>query len=289
MSQSTAKTTYQAVGNREDLSDVITNISPQDTPFLSTFGRVKVTAVTHEWLTDSLASAADNAQIEAVDYTFTRPASRTRLSNWVQDLTTLVEVSDRQRAIMTAGLEDEFAYQMAKKAKEHARDTEYALVNGTGNSGASGTASRLKGVVAFVATNTGTGTALTEADYNTNLQTIWAAGGMPDTTYVNGTLKKAISAFTGGSTKNVDAAAKKLIASVDVYDSDFGRIKIVPHRFLATGVLVTLQNDLWKVGYLTNPKKDDVAKIGSATRAVITSRLTLECRAETGNGKITIS
>lgn len=291
MSQSTAKITYEAVGNREDLSDVITNISPVDTPFLSRFGKVKAKATTHEWLTDSLASYADSAAIEAADYSFTKPASRTRLQNWTQIVQTGVEVSDTQRAVDTAGIEDEFAYQMAKKMKEHARTMEAALVSGTGNSGASGTARQLKGVLAWitsvVTTGTGTGTeTLTEAMFNSTLQSIWANGGMPDTVYANGYQKRMISSFTAGNTRNVNAGEKEVIVGVDVYDSDFGRLKIVPHRVLPVASIAILSNDLFKTAMLRPTQKIDVAKIGSATRAVIETEFTLESRNEAGSGKI---
>ncbi len=292
MSQSTAKTTFQAVGNREDLTDVITMISPVETPFFSRFGKTKASAVLHEWQTDTLANAGDNAQIEAVDYVFTRPASRTRLTNSVQYFMTPVEVSDLQRMVDVAGLEDEFAYQMAKKMKEHARDIEYALVTGTGNTGASGTARRLKGVLAWITTNvnTGTGTgseALTETMFNDTLEDIWDAGGMPDYAYANGGLKRDISDFTGGTTKNTDAEDKVVYKGVDVYDSDFGRIKIVPHRLMTSTVVAILQNDLWKVATVSGTRKQDVAKIGAATRAVIETYLTLESRNEAGSGQLT--
>lgn len=292
MSQSTAKTTYQAVGNKEDLTDVITNISPVDTPFLTRFGKVKATAAYHEYQIDSLAAASDNAQIEGADYTFSRPASRTREGNYVQSFVTPVEVSDIQRKVDTAGLDDEFAYQMAKKMKEQARDIEIALVTGTGNSGASGTARRLKGVLPSIETNVGTGTGtgdedLTEGMFNDLLQSVWEQGGMPDYAYANGYQKRVISGFTGGNTRNVNATEKEVIVGVDVYDSDFGRIKIVPHRFMTASVVAVLQNDLWKVAKLGDTRKTDVAKVGSATRAVIESDLTLEARQEAGSGKIT--
>lgn len=291
MAQSSALLTYDAVGNREDLSDIITNISPEETPMYSTFGKVKASNVYHEWLQDSLANAGDNAFIEGADYTFAKPQPRTRVGNYTQIFVTAVEVSDTQRAVDAAGIEDEFAYQMAKKLKEHARDIEYALVNGTGNSGASGTARRLKGVLAWISTNveTGTGTgneALTEAMFNNALQKIWNAGGRPDTAWVNGYQKRQISSFTASSTKFVEADEKKLVAGVDVYDSDFGRIKVVLDRFMPADKVAITQTDLWKVATLRPTKKIDVAKVGSATRAVIETELTLEARNEAGSGKI---
>lgn len=292
MAQSTAKLTYDAIGNREDLTDVITNITPTDTPFFSSFGKVKCSGVYHEWQTDSLANAGDNANIEGADYTFSKPASRTRTGNYVQYFMTPVEVSDLQRKVDTAGLEDEFAYQMAKKMKEHARDIEYALVNGTGNSGASGTARRLKGVLAWLATTveTGTGTgseALTEDMFNDTLQAIWDEGGMPESAYANGFNKRQISAFTGGATKNVEAEDKVVYKGVDVYDSDFGRIRIYPHRHMTASVVAILQDDLWKVATVSGTEKQDVAKVGASTRAVIETYLTMESRNEAGSGKIT--
>ena len=291
MSQSTAALTYGTVGNREDLMDAITNISPEETPMLSRFGKTKAKSTTHEWLTDSLATAASNAQIEGADYSFSTPATRTRLSSYTQIFASPVEVSDTQRAVDTAGMEDEFAYQMAKAMKEHARDIEYELVNGTGNSGASGTARELKGVLSFIATTstTGTGTgneALTEDMFNDTLEAIWNEGGKPDTAYANGYQKRQISAFTATSTRNVNASEKEVIVGVDVYDSDFGRIKIIADRYMDANTVAILQSDLWKVAVLRPTKRIDVAKVGSATRAVIETELTLESRNEAGSGKI---
>lgn len=292
MAQDTAKLTYDAVGNREDLSDVITNISPVDTPMFSRFGKVKARSTNHEWLTDSLANAARNARIEGADYTFTKPASRTRLGNYTQIFWTPVEVSDTQRAVDVAGIEDEFAYQMTKKLKEHARDIEYALVTGTGNSGAPDIERELKGVLAWITTNveTGSGTgseALTSTMFDNALQKAWEQGGMPDTCFTNGFQKRRISSFTAGNTRNINADAKEVIVGVDVYDSDFGRIKIVPDRFMPADQVVVLQTDLWKVAVLRPTKKVDVAKIGSSTRAVVETELTLEARNEKGSVKIT--
>jgi len=292
MAQASAALTYTTTGNREDLSDVITNISPTETPMFSSFGKVKAESTYHEWLTDSLATATANKHIEGADYSFTRPTSRTRLGNYTQTLVTDVEVSDTQRAVNTAGLEDEFAYQMAKAMKEHALDIEYAIVNGTGNSGASGTAREMKGVLAFITTTnvTGTGTGnetLTEDMFNGALEDIWEQGGRPDTAFVNGSQKRKVSGFTGGSTKYVEAPEKEVVNAVDVYDSDFGRIKVRLDRFMPTGTVALLQSDLWKVATLRPTKRIDVAKVGSATRAVIETELTIESRQEAGSGKIT--
>jgi len=292
MTNATAKLTYDAVGNREDLLDVVTNISPTETPKFSRFGKTKAQNTYHEWLTDSLASAAENKKIEGYDYSFSKLSARTRVGNYTQIFQTPVEVSDTQREVNTAGLEDEFSYQMAKGMKEHARDIEMALTTGTAASGASGTARSLKGVLAWITTNvetgTGTGTeALTASIFDGALQRAWDSGGTPETAYANGWQKRKISGLTTSNTRNVNADQKEVVIGIDVYDSDFGRIKIVPDRFMTTSVIAILQNELWKVSVLRPTKKVDVAKVGSATRAVIETELTLESRNEAGSVQIT--
>jgi len=294
MSQSTAMLTYNAVGNREDLIDVITNISPEDTPMFSSFGKTKARDTYHEWLEDSLATATSNTNIESADYSFSARDPRTREGNYTQIFVTPVEVSDTQRAVNAAGIKDEYAYQMAKALKEHARDIEYALCStAAGSSGASGTARSLKGVLAWITSVNETGTAtadesLTEDMFNDALQDIWDNGGTPDTAYANGYQKRQIGTFTDSATKFVQATSEKeMLAGVDVYDSDFGRIKIKKSRFMPTDTVAILQTDLWKVAVLRPTQSEEVAKVGDATRGVVKTELTLEARNEAGSGKIT--
>lgn len=293
MAADTAKLTYEenGKGNKESLLNVVTNISPDETPYLSKFGKSKATNTLHSWLTDSLSDPTNSGHVEGADYSFTKPGARTRLSNDTQIFVTPVEVSRSQMAADAAGVDNEFSYQVAKAMKEHAIKIEKALVSGTGNSGGTGTARLLKGVDSWITTNkeTGTGTgseALTEDMFNDNLQDIWTQGGNPKSAYANGTQKRAISAFTGGATKNVDALGKEVVKGIDIYDSDFGRIKIYPHRRLPTDTVHILDENLWKVAVYRPTEKIDVAVVGSAKRMVIESELTLESRQEAGNGKI---
>jgi hypothetical protein len=294
MAQASAFQTYDAVGNKEDLLEIITNISPTETPMFSDFGKTKATAVYHEWTKDSLATATTNAQIEGYDYSFAKVTARTRVGNYTQIFSTLVEVSDTQRTVNVAGLDDEYAYQMAKKLKEHARDIEYSLAStaSTGNSGSSGTARTLKGVMSWLTSvnETGTGTgneALTETMFNDALEDIWTNGGRPDVVYCNGWQKRKISGFSASNTKTIEAGAKKLIAAIDVYESDFGLLKIKADRYMNPAQIAILQSDMWKIAVLRPTKQFEVAKIGSATRGVIETELTLEARAQESSGKIT--
>lgn len=289
--------TYQAVGNREDLTDVIENISPVDTWFTSNTGSVSCEATYHEWQTDALADAAENKTVEGADFSDGGVTATTRAGNYTQILTKQFKISGTQDAVSKAGRKKEVAYQIAKKSKEMARDIEYALViNATAASGASGTERTLKGVLGWIATNveTGTGTgdeALTEDMYNDNLQTIWAAGGMaPFTTLVGAFNKRAMSAFTT-NTKYAMADEKKLTSAVNIYESDFGVCAVRLHHQLNTssaGTLITLGDmDLWKKAWLRRPKRKNLGEVGDSTRYMLIGELTLESRQEKGSGKIT--
>jgi hypothetical protein len=178
-------TTYESIGNREDLIDVITNISPIDTWVTSNSGSGRATARLHEWQTDSLAAAAENITIEGDDASTTAITATTRVSNFTQILRKVFQVTDTQDVINKAGRDTESAYQTTKNLKELARDIEYALViNSASASGASGTARKMLGIEGWITTNVTTGTAtgneaLTESMLNDNLQLIWAQGGFP--------------------------------------------------------------------------------------------------------------
>ena len=296
MASGTAVSSFHVPTNREDLIDVVTNISPSETPFLSSLGKVKATAAYHEWSTDSLAAATANAHIEGQDYSFAVRTTPSRNGNYAQTFRNFAEVTDLERELNPAGIDDMYAYQMAKAMKEQARDMEKALIGtGTGASGASGTARELKGALAWIATNTatgalsGTGTDSPEYIFNTNLQNIWNEGGDPKVTYVDGSGKRLISGFTASSVKNVMASDKELVNAVDIYQSDFGTVKIVADRFMIANKIFTVTPDLWKLAVVVPTRKIEAAKVASTTRGVVETVATLECRQEKGNGLVTTS
>jgi len=293
MAQDKAVLTYDAVGNREDLTDVIATITRHDTPIYASLEKVKAAATLHEWQTDALSTGATNAAIEGADYSFAKPATRTRLSNNTQIFSKTVEVSGTQQAVSTAGLDDEFAYQLEKRMKEIATDIEVALITATGNSGATGTARSLKGILAFITTNveTGTGSAaeyLTETMYNDLLQAIWEQGGRPDYTYVNGFQKRKISSFSTNNTRYLEMSGEgELKNAIAVYESDFGRQRIELDSFMTGSVVAALQRDMWKIAQLRPIGMKDVATVGDAKRGALIGELTLEARNQAASGKVT--
>ena len=300
--------TYTGVINREDLSDMVYMISPTETPFLSGCGRAKATNTLHEWSTDVLATAANNAQIEGDDtiaaagvvYPGTRVNNRTQISRKV------VRLSGTQQALNSAGNLYTMGKQMAKASSELKRDMEFALCqNTTAVVGAAGTARQTRGLEGWIATNNslgasgvapnpitnvaptdGTQRALTEAFVKTVLNAIWTAGGNPDTIMCGGTQKQLFSSFTGGGTQMGNLDDKKLIAAIDVYVSDFGTLKIVPNRFQRARTAFILEMAKWKVAYLRPFQTEDLSKTGDSDAKHIVVEYALEACNEAASGAV---
>jgi hypothetical protein len=287
---------FQAVGNREDLIDMITTISPVDTWFTSNSGSVRAkNASAHDWQTDALAAAGANAQVEGSDASAGTVTPTVRLTNACQILRKTFLISNTQEAVDKAGRASEIDYQTMKHSKELARDIEYALIiNASLVTGASDTARQLKGVLGFITTNETTATAtseeVSETLLNDNLGLIWAQGGRPTNTLVGGHVKRRIDAFTT-NTRNVSADSSKVVSAIDVYQSSYGTIAIRLHHQVNTtapGTLINLgEMSLWRKAWLRPVMREELAKAGSARKFMIEAELTLESGQEKGSGKMT--
>lgn len=296
--------TFSAIGNREDLSDMIYNISPTDTPFMGNIAKTKATAVLHEWQSDTLAAAGANAQLEGDDITsFTSVAVTTRLNNNCQIAYKNVVVSGTQDAVKKAGRQREIVYQLTKRAKELRRDMEFVMTNNqapvTGNST---TARQLRPLVGWYSTNTsanggsngttsaarsdGTQRALTESMVKTVLQSCWTNGGDVDLLMTGPFNKTVVSSFTGNSTRMVNAEDKELVATIDIYRSDFGTHKVVANRFSRDRDLHCLDTSLWATAFLRPQQAIDLAKTGDSEKGMVLAEFTLEARNEKGSGLV---
>lgn len=288
--------TYQSIGNREDLTDIITNITPMDTWFTSTTGDGKAKAVYHEWQTDELSSPGANKDVEGASVSDGDITPTVRAGNYTQILSKTFKIANTEEVIDKAGRKSEIAYQTMKHSKELARDIEYALlINSSSASGASGTARQLKGVLGWLSTNvtTGTGTGdedLTEDMLNDNLQLIWAEGGSPKHVVCGAFQKRTISSFTT-NTRYMVADKNKLSNAVDVYQSDFGTVTVRLHHIINTTapekVLVFGEMDLWNKAWLRRIKKVKEPFAGDAEMYTLRGELTLESKQEKGAGVIT--
>lgn len=304
--------TYSAIGNREDLSDIITMISPTDTPFLSGIESEKATAVNHEWQTDELAAAdSGNAKLEGDDAVADASTPTVRLGNICQISAKTPSVTGTQEAVEHAGRESEMDYQLMKRGKELKRDMETILVgtNQAKNTGAAATARKTASILSWIGTNDniGTGSAaspttldgaatrtdgtqrvFSENQLKDTLQACWVQGGKPDTIMVGGFNKQAFSTFTGRSTPMEEAKSKKIVATVDAYESDFGQLKVVANRFMRTRDCLVLEMEKWAVAYLPGRKFVSIplARTGDNEKRELVSEYSLVSRNEKASGGV---
>ncbi len=309
--------TYQAVGNREDLSDMIHNISPTDTPFTSMAKKAKATNKLHNWQKDSLRAASANAQVEGDTPSNTTVVPTVNLFNTTQISSYAFNISGTQQAMNPAGRADELAYQLVKYGKELKRDIEKNLTGNTAYAaGTSGTARVTASLEAWIASNwttmssptsaaspgfstTGTIAAtdatiqvtVSEANVKAVIGQCWEDGGKPDVIMVGKYNKQKLSQFTGlvGMTNNIFQKASgqaTLIAAVDAYQSDFGALKIVPNRFSRDRTVSILDMEYWAVAYLRPFQSFPLAKVGDSDQRMILAEYSLESREESASGKV---
>lgn len=297
--------TATAIGNREDLIEAITIISPLATPFLSLCGKTTATATLHEWQTQDLAAAASNAQVEGDDAVAKVVTPTVRLSNRTQISAKNIAVTGTQQAVLSAGRgKDEMGYQLMLAAKEIKRDLEFGLLQ---NSTAAASPRTLRGMigwtgdnvdagVGFVAPvyNTATGTAqtdgtaaaFTEARLKNVLQKIFTAGGEPDTVLLPPLAKQTFSTFTGNSTRFDKGEDQTVYAAVDVYISDFGSLKVMPSRLNRSRDVFVLQSDKLYLAWLRPYATKDLATTGDSVRKQLVCEYTLENRQPRAHGAI---
>ncbi len=314
-------------GNREDLLEIITNISPMDTLMLSGFEKVPASNTTHEWLVDILADFGDpdvgNADVQAVpegsDATFAPLVPRKRLCNLTHILRRTFDVSDTQRDVNTAGIRDEYVYQMRKATMELARFVEFALVHSqrqfqTVQGNAGGVLPRkMDGFLAFAAAQDPTcvttlgltdeemGTVTTaigtspvdcidECLLNAHLEAMWNKGAMTDTAWAPAVQKRSLSNLVLNPNSqvryNINVAERTVINTVDFYQSDFGTLEVFLHRYQPTDTISFAEANKVRVAVLRPVLAVELAKVGSSTKGMIEIELTLEVLAPNAIGFI---
>ena len=300
--------TYDAIGIREDLQDVIYSISPTETPFMSSAAREQVKNTFHEWQTDALAAAVtNNAVIEGDDATLDAASATSRIGNYTLIMDKTVVITGTQESVDKAGRASELAYQIAKKSKELKRDIESTLLTNQARAAGNSTTARTFGSIgAWIATNdnlAGDGTsptanngsdarndgaqrALTEDMLKDVIKNVWNAGGNPSVVMVGPFNKQKISGFTGGSTRFDASEDKTLYTSIDVYSSDFGDLEVVPNRFSRDRDALVLDMDYWSVGFLRDFTMHELAKTGDAEKRQLLVELTLISRNEAASGGV---
>lgn len=289
---------YDAKGNREDLSNIIFDISPTKTPFMSAIPKRKATATKHEWQTDSLASASGaNFVIEGDDATTDASSATTRVYNYTAISDKVARVTGTQEAVDSAGRRSEMAYQMTKRMKELKRDCETILLQNNASVAGSDTVARESaGLQAWVKTNTdiasdatassgdgtdehtdGTARALTENMVETVLASAWDNGGEPTLGILNSFQKRKFAAFDGNATRFEKGESKRVTNTVDVYIDPLGNeIRLVPDRYAPTDVVFFVDPQYAGFATLRSFRTYDLAKTGDSIRKQILVEATLQ-------------
>lgn len=303
-------TAYDVKGTPRDLMHIITEISPTDTPFLTMCKESDATQTLHEWTTDELAAPNDNAHVDGADTTDFVGSSVTEMSNKTQILKKAVQVSGTAQSVAQEGVKDQYRYQLAQRLKEIKKDLERALLsNKTEAPGNKTTARVMRGLPAFLNKNVGLGAggaapnaasaavagasrALTEEMIREVVRKCYEAGGNVDLIMAAPKVRSQISGLLRGATNRTDNIKDSEVrATVEVYISDYGNIKIVPNRVQATvpyaqNAVFLLDPEYWAVAYLRKFCEEELAKTGDSRKGHIVCEATLEARQPDSSGMI---
>jgi len=297
MATTTQFKTYDANAIREQISDVIYDISPTDTPFLSSVAKKGKVSNTHfEWQTDSLVAASgSNKHIEGAAVGGASMTDTVRLGNYTQISKKVLEVTGTHETVDQAGKKSEMAYQLAKASKEIKRDMETTLLSTQAAAAGDATTARAtKGVAAFITTNvvsagtSGTHAAVTDADVVDAAEKCWTQGGSPSTIILGATNKKVVTGLSGraSETRSVVDDNKSIYNAVEVYVTDFGTFNIQLDRYCDQDLIYVLDNDMWSVDFLRDFQTVDIAKVGDSDKKMLLVEYGLRCNNEAGNAKI---
>lgn len=285
--------TYDDAGRREDLIDVIGDVSPNDNPLSTMLATGSASQTLHEWLEDYLARPTSNSTaIEGAAASYSDLTPPARRNNVTQIIETTFRVSGTERAVSVAGVGDPMDYQSAKALKDWKNKLEYAIVRGSRASGSSGVARQMAGIENIVTTHytaRNSGTSLSETEFNAMVYDVAVDVGTEDvfdTVLTTLQLRQKISTFTAGTTKYVNASEKKLTRPVMVYESDFGVHKIFGHKDVTSSAatpgpkIIGIKEDKWRIAYLRKPVREMLAKDGDRDNGHIIGEATLEYLAE---------
>lgn len=316
-------TTYDDKLKREDFSDIISMISPEEVPFFSMLDSVKAESTKHEWSTDSLATPAANAAIEGDAYSYSAITATSRVGNYLQISKKEYIITETQEAINKAGVKSEVGRQRAKKGVELKTDIEVEMLsNNASVAGNSTTARKSGGFRAWLSSNDDMGTGGASGGYNSGtgvvdaatngtqraftktlldntIETTYKAGGNPKVLMVSPYVKRVFSTFMSDSNVAAFRAAQSgekqgtIYGAADAYVSDFGVIDVVPNRQLARIGATHARNaflidqDKVKIGWLRKIQEDkDVAKTSDALPRVLKCEWTLVVTNQAAHGVV---
>ena len=302
-----AFTTYDAQANREDLSDIIYNIDPFDTPMMTAAGRRNVSNIVFDWQTEALPAVSVTGELEGFELTRSASTPTVRVSDVCQINARDATVSGTQDAANPAGKRKELAHQIALVGKALKRDCESVLF-GTDQVKDLGDATTIRattGLINWLATNSvdgvggadpvqsagtavtdGTQVIFTEAMLNDCIQLCYESGAEPSLLFVGPYNKRIVSTFVGRANSRQMIAAKKVVNSVTMYASDFGDLKVLPTRWIRPRDAFLMDPRYFKVAYYRNFQRSALGRIGDATTELILTEYGLQVDNEAAHGVI---
>ena len=275
----------------------ITDISPTDTPLYSTIRSEKVSARVFEWQEDSLAAAANNAQVEGADPTMATLTATTLRTNNTQIMTKAFQVSATADAIKTYGRAKETAYQLGKALKEIKRDVERAYV-GVDNAAVTGSASvarEMASATKMIASGNSIDAganatdALTEAKLLDAHEACYNAGGDPSIFMIKPADSEIVAGFTGssGRTRNFNDDTRTLTNVVDVLVNPYGTLKVVLNRHQLTTHAFLLDPTMWRTCVLRPFSRTLLSKTGDSDKHFVVGELGLKHMNQSASAMIT--
>ena len=279
----TMYSTYDQIGIAEDISDVITNISPTKTPFQTSIGSEKVDNRLFQWQEDSLRTQAANKFLEGFTATDVARTPTVMRQNYTQIMSDVFKITATADVVKTYGRAKETAYQLAKTGEELKRDLEFTFVgrNGAAVAGAETVtpremASALNMIDAGNVIAGGTA-ALTETMILNCHRATYDAGGEPEILMIKPADALIVAGFAAASGRQRDFASNRTITNVvDLYVSPWGELKVVINRFILSTVAFMYNPDMYKKCVLRNWTREKLAKDGDSERHMVVGEFSLK-------------
>ncbi len=278
--------TYNDTVRREDLMDVLVDVSP-DQNYVQSFAKVGSASQTlHEWGEDYIArNTTNSATIEGDEASFSALTQPTRKNNICQIIKQTFAVSETERTVNKLSPKDAFAYQQGKAMKTWKNQFEYALLRGTKASGSSGVAREMDGIRNTIVTDglytlRASGTSLSETELNDVIVSSWNVTDeyVFDLILTTASKKRDISKFTAGNTRNISAEDKRLVNSISIYESDFGVHEVRAHKDVLAADLMGIKKSSITIAYLRKPKMVELGLSGDSAKGMIIGEATVETR-----------
>lgn len=281
----TAFRTSDQVGAKQDLSDIVKEVTPQDTPFVNSLGSRKVNNVVFTWVDKNFAAASSKTMIaEGADVTVTNADGRALRTNYTEIFAKQVEVSDSAEATKQAGMAT-LAERIVDQVRTIQREKEYVYLNDFAADStvtSRNTASAQRQIDSSLITSS-VGS-LAKADIDGILETAYTKGAMVDTVYIHPSLKKVMSTVLTYAPVVREAGQGKVVAdAVDIYQSDFGDVNIVKCRHILSTDILFCDSSLWKEAVLIPMTTYTVARTGLAEKRLITTEVGLQNDNKFGN------